>query len=215
MELFKGNMDREKINKIRSLIDSLAVVNRDEQRLDIDTSFLEVKIGNYRLNNGEVIRRESVVKRYGCADTVAVFAIDKSGDILLVIQPRVLLPTNSSVDIEIPAGYIENDENIIEAAKRELKEETGYYSDNVVLLDNYYSSLGYSGEKMYITLALDCEKIGTQELDSDEYIHFIKVSIDEFKYLVENEYIVDAASKFAYYKMFEYLSNNNMLDRVR
>lgn len=208
-------MDRENINKIRSLIDSLAVVNRDEQRLDIDTSFLEVKIGNYRLNNGERIRRESVVKKYGCADAVAVFAIDKSGDILLVIQPRVLLPTNSSVDIEIPAGYIENDENIIEAAKRELKEETGYYSDNVVFLDNYYSSLGYSGEKMYITLALDCEKIGNQELDSDEYIHFIKVRIDEFKYLVENEYVVDAASKFAYYKVMEYLTDNNMLDKVR
>ena len=208
-------MNREKINKIIKLIDSLSVVNRDEQGLDIDTSFLKVIIGNYQLKSGQKIRRESVVKRYGCADAVAIFAIDKSGDILLVIQPRVLLPTKTSVDVEIPAGYIENEEDILEAAKRELKEETGYCSNNVVMLDKYYPSLGYSGEKMYITLALDCEKIGSQELDSDEYIHFIKVSVEEFKYLVENEYIVDAASKFAYYKVMEYLIDNNMLDKVR
>ena len=119
-------MNIKKIDYINKLIDELKVISYKENAIPSQTSFLELKEGYYTLNNGETIRREGVTRKVGNVDAVAMFAITKDKNILLVIQPRVALPTKSKVDIEIPAGYIEVDEDILDAATRELKEETGY-----------------------------------------------------------------------------------------
>src|SRR5699024_8467416 len=140
---------------------------------------------------------------------VAMFAITNDKEILLVIQPRVALPTETKVDIELPAGYIEKDEDILDAAARELKEETGYIAKNMIKIDRYYPSLGYSGEKIHIVLSLGCEKKVEQNLDKDEFVRFIKVNIKEFKYLLENGYILGATARLVYYRTLEYLTNNS------
>lgn len=207
-------MDIKKIDSINKIINSLKVIKYNEKNIESATSFLHLKEGYYQLNNGEEIRRESVVRRVGIADAVAMFAITKEKEILLVIQPRAALPTATKVDIELPAGYIENNEDILEAAKRELSEETGYIPEKVTVIDNYYPSLGYSGEKIYIVLAIGCEKKEEQHLDKDEFISYIRVSIDEFKYLLENDYILDATARLAYYRTLEYLTNNDMLSMI-
>lgn len=207
-------MDIEKIDYINKLIDEIKVIDSKENEIDSETTFLKLKEGNYRLSNGEVIRREGVVRRVGSVDAVAMFAITKNKEILLVIQPRVALPTETKVDIEIPAGYIEIEEEILDAARRELLEETGYEAMEYINIDSYYPSLGYSGEKINIVLAIGCEKIQEQDLDKDEFVSYIKVSIDEFKYLLDNGYILDATARLAYYRTLEYLTNNSMLNMV-
>lgn len=207
-------MDIEKIDYINKLVNELKVINYNENDIESDTSFLKFKEGNYTLNNGNVIRRESVVKRDGTSDAVAMFAITKEREILLVIQPRVVLPTDTKVDIEIPAGYINKNEGVLEAAKRELAEETGYLATEVIKVDEYFPSLGYSGEKISIILAIGCEKKYEQHLDKDEFVSYIKVSVDEFRYLLDNGYILDATARLAYYRTLEYLTNNSMLDMI-
>ena len=207
-------MNIKKIDYINKLIDELKVISYKENAIPSQTSFLELKEGYYTLNNGETIRREGVTRKVGNVDAVAMFAITKDKNILLVIQPRVALPTKSKVDIEIPAGYIEVDEDILDAATRELKEETGYIPKEVINIDSYYPSLWYSGEKINIILALGCEKKQEQELDKDEYVNYIEVTIDEFKFLLENGYILDATARLAYYRTLEYLSNKSMLNLV-
>lgn len=207
-------MDIEKIDYINKLVNELKVINYYENDIESDTSFLKFKEGNYTLNNGNVIRRESVVKRDGTSDAVAMFAITKEKEILLVIQPRVVLPTDTKVDIEIPAGYINKNENELEAAKRELAEETGYLATEVIKIDEYFPSLGYSGEKISIILAIGCEKKYEQHLDKDEFVNYVKVSVDEFRYLLDNGYILDATARLAYYRTLEYLTNNSMLDMI-
>ncbi|MBR3162456.1 MAG: NUDIX hydrolase [Bacilli bacterium] len=204
-------MDKTKLEKINKLVNELKVIDYNIKDIKTDTNFIKIKEGKYKLANGEIIRRESVVKTNGCSDAVAMLAITEENEILLVIQPRVALPTKTKIDIEIPAGYIEKGEKDIEAANRELLEETGYQAENLICIDEYYPSLGYSSEKISIILATNCKKISNQKLDKDEYIRCIKVTVDEFKYLLDNRYILDATARLAYYKALEYSSNNNLL----
>lgn len=204
-------MDHNKLKEINEYINELKVIDYNIQDIKTNTNFIKIKEGIYTLANGKKIRRESVVKINGASNAVAMFAITKEKEILLVIQPRAALPTNNKIDIEIPAGYIENNEKIEDAARRELLEETGYKAKNIICVDEYYPSLGYCGEKTSIILATECEKISNQKLDKDEFIKVIKVTFNEFKYLLNNGYILDATARLAYYKTLEYLANNNKL----
>ena len=91
----------------------------------------------YSLPNNKTITREKIVKNGG-KDSVIIVATDSNGNYILTFQTRI----NDKIIAEFPSGYIENGEDVIEAAKRELKEETGYVSDNVTILDNLYYSVG-------------------------------------------------------------------------
>ena len=204
-------MNQKKLQQIKELINNLRTINYDIKDIKTNSTFIKLKEGYYKLANGNTIRREYVFKKNGTANAVAMFAITNNKEILLVIQPRTALPTKNKVDIEIPAGYIEKDEEIIKAAERELLEETGYKAEDYICIDEYYPSLGYSGEKISIILATKCHKVQEQSLDQDEFINYIKVTFDEFKYLLDNGYILDATARLAYYKTIEYLSNNNLL----
>ena len=204
-------MNKNKLEEINKLINELKVIDYKIRDIENNPKFIKIREGIYTLANGEKIRRESVVKINGNSNAVAMFAITKEEEIILVIQPRTVLPTDTKIDIEIPAGYIEKNEQIIEAAARELLEETGYKAEDMVCIDEYYPSLGCSGERISIILATDCEKVSKQKLDQDEFIKCIKVTFEEFKYLLDNGYILDATARLAYYKTLEYLSNNNLL----
>ena len=199
-------MDNKKLDDLKKLIDELKVISYDEHDVVCSSTFIKIKSGNYLLNNGEKIIRERVTKRNGCMNAVVIFAMTTKEEILMVVQPRVFLPSGDKVTIEFPAGYVEKDEDVIEAAKRELLEETGYISSKLNVIDSYYPSLGYSGEKISIVLALDCEKLKEQDLDSDEYINCFNANMDEIKYLIDNNYIIDATTKLTYYEVMEYLN---------
>lgn len=207
-------MEEERIRYLNNLIDDLKVVSYEEHDVLSNSSFIKIKSGKYKLNNNEVIERERVAKRSGYLNAVVVFAVTVDKKILMVIQPRVFLPMDKRVTVEFPAGYIDGNEEVVEAAKRELVEETGYVSNNFELIDSYYPSLGYSGEKISIVLATDCEKKDTQHLDSDEFINCFIASFDELKYLLENNYIVDATTKLTYYEVLDYLKKNNMFNII-
>lgn len=187
-------------NKINDL-----KVNDYELEVLLSTNFVELRKGKYKLNNGETIIRETAIKKVGTGNAVAVFAVDEEGKILLVIQPRVALPTDDKINIELPAGYVEDSEEPALAGMRELEEETGYVPKKVIVVDEYYPSLGASGEKITLVLALECKKEKNLNLDSDEYLHNIMVSTKEFKYLLNNNYIKDVNARIGYYKYLEYI----------
>ena len=191
--------------KIEEDIDRLRVVHSDEHSIFCDSKFVRLVNGVYSLNNGKVINRESVIKNFGTGNATSIFAVTDEGKILLVVLPRVALPTDTKVNIELPAGYIEEGEESIDAAKRELEEETGYVTNKIFQVDSYYPSLGVSGERIDLYLALDCVKSTYQHLDLDEFLVCECVTKEEFEYLLNHSYLMGIDARIGYYHYLEYL----------
>src|SRR5579872_5859736 len=91
--------------------------------------------------------KRSVVRHAGSA---VMMAVDERRRILLVRQYR--LPAAKYL-WELPAGKVDEGEKPLQAAKRELIEETGYRARHWKKLISFYPSPGFVSEKMTIFLA--------------------------------------------------------------
>lgn len=116
-----------------------------------------------------------------------ILAITKDGNVLFVKQQRTA--TGNNVELELPAGLIEEGETPLNGAIRELKEETGYFSSNIKFLTSYYSSNGYSNEKVYLFLAEGLTDKGEQSLDETEEIEVLEIPLPKaIEMLRENQF---------------------------
>ena len=156
----------------------------------------------YSLPNNKTITREKIVKNGG-KDSVIIVATDSNGDYILTFQTRI----NDKIIAEFPSGYIENGEDVIEAAKRELKEETGYVSDNVTLLDESYYSVGIDNSVCCIVRMKNCVK--AFNVNPNENLTYGIFTEEELKYLLNNNIMCGTINKLAYYSM-----QNNVYKRV-
>lgn len=97
---------------------------------------VDVEIHTVTLPNGETSTRELVYHN----GAVAVCALTPKKEVVLVKQYRK--PVEKPL-LEIPAGKLEDDENRVEAAKRELEEETGYIAKELTHVVDMYGSPGF------------------------------------------------------------------------
>ena len=148
----------------------------------------------YSLPNNKTITREKIVKNGG-KDSVIIVATDSNGNYILTFQTRI----NDKIIAEFPSGYIEDGEDVIEAAKRELKEETGYVSDNVTLLDNSYYSVGIDNSICYIVRMKNSVK--AFNVNPNENLTYGIFTEEELKYLLNNNIMCGSLNKLAYYSL--------------
>lgn len=161
------------------------------------TGFIDTDVYQCILNNGSIFNREKIVKGRERKDGSAVIIVPITEDnkTIIVVQPRVF--TKSGIGIEVPAGYIDEDETPENAALRELREETGYVPENLIYLTSYYQDQGCSAAFNYCYLATCCKKIYKQKLDRDEYIHYLTCTFEEVLEMLEEHLIEDANSMIA------------------
>ena len=185
-------MRKEKLDELNSYIEELKVIKRELVGED-NKGYIKVRHYNFLLNNNIVIVRDKIIKGNGSGSAVVTLPVTKKNEVLLVVQPRVV---REGVLVELPAGYIEDNENPIESIKRELLEETGYTSNNIKHLSSYYQDQGCSDAYNYAYLALDCEKIKEQSLNKDEFIRYFLCDYSEALERVDIGYIKDIQSKY-------------------
>lgn len=104
---------------------------------------IDLRKDTVRLPNGKGAEREVVVH----PEVVAMLPVLDDGRLVLVRQYREAV---GEILLEVPAGGIDGGETPEEAARREMKEETGYAVGSMDLLSTFYSSPGFCTEKMYL-----------------------------------------------------------------
>lgn len=137
------------------------------------------------LPNGRPAFREAV-RHPGAA---AVVPVDADGMVTLVRQFRSPL---ARVLTEIPAGKLDApDENRLEAAKRELREETGLTAARWTHLTDLITTPGFCDEVISIYLAEELSS-GSDDPDEDEFLNVVKVPLKELLAQAERGELTDA-----------------------
>lgn len=175
----------------------------EEKKLSSEEIFDGVAIHLYRdeilLPNGNKGVRE-VVRHPGA---VCVIPITDDGEVIFVNQFRYAL---DRVTLEVPAGKLEKGEDPMEAALRELSEETGITAEKIEPLDALYTSPALIDEIIHMYIATGLSQ-GEQHLDDDEFVNAIKIPLDEAIDMVMTGKIMDAKTQLIILKAAKYLEN--------
>jgi len=122
------------------------------------------------------------------SEAMVAVPVDANGNILLVEQYR--LPTGKAL-LELPAGGIEEGEDVEAAVRRELQEEIGYSPKTVMRMTGFYSAPGYSNEFLHLYLATDLVPARLTAEDTDE-IKVIPTPLSKISKLITSGKICDA-----------------------
>ena len=153
-------------------------------------SIINLRKDKVSLDGEKTSFREIVEHKGG----VGIAAITKEGKMVLVKQYR---KAAESALFEIPAGKLDKvGDDPISAARRELKEETGYKAENLTMLASFYTSVGFSNEMIYLFYASDLEP-GEPCPDENENIQTFLFDIKELKEMIISGEICDAKTIIA------------------
>ena len=139
--------------------------------------------GQVALDNGKVAVRE-YIRHLGGVGIVPVI----DGNVILIHQFRIAIGREL---IELPAGRLEANEEPLNCAARELEEEIGYRAGRLIPLASYFSSVGFSNERMHLYLALDLEKT-ERRLEADERIREVIMPLEEVRKRLANQEFEDS-----------------------
>jgi 8-oxo-dGTP pyrophosphatase MutT (NUDIX family) len=133
--------------------------------------------------------RRDVIRHNG---SVVILAVDnsKSKKDPWIVMERQYRHAAGEYLWELPAGKLEEGENHLSGAKRELLEETGYSARRWSKLVRYYASPGFLGEWMQVFLA-EGLVAGEAQPEEDEKIDFRLVKLSEILGMIDNGKIMD------------------------
>lgn len=120
--------------------------------------------------------------------TVAVVAITANGEIVLTRQFR---PGPGKVLHELPGGLVDEPEDVLDAAARELREETGYVADEMTLVGQTWLA-GYATHLRHAVLATGCRIASEQRLDVDEFCDVVTMPMTSFLVHLRSGELTDA-----------------------
>jgi ADP-ribose pyrophosphatase len=146
-----------------------------EKQLDskvvYDGNFINVRKDTVLLPDGSTSTREYITH----PGAVAMLALLDNGNLVMERQFRYPLRREF---IELPAGKIDQGEDILVTAQRELLEETGYVASEWIHLTTAWPCIGYADERMEYFLARGLTHVG-RKLDDGEFLEVFELSLQD------------------------------------
>ncbi len=166
-----------------------------EKQLDstkvYEGKLLHVYSDNVSLPDGKSSVREYVIHNGGCC----IIPITYDKKVAVVKQYRYPI---GKVLMEIPAGKLDSiDEDPLECAKRELREEAGAVADEITYLGDFYPTPAYTSEVIHIYMAYGINFVGEKDLDEDEFLNNELIDLDVLVEMALNGEIQDGKTQAA------------------
>jgi ADP-ribose pyrophosphatase len=132
-------------------------------------------VERFRHDDGTEVTREKVWH----SGAVGIVALDED-QVWLTRQPREVVGLPGS--LEIPAGKLDvPGESPLQTAKRELAEEVGKQADSWREIFAFYTSPGFSDERVWLFLATDLSDCRPGELDEEERIEIVRWPLERLQ----------------------------------
>ena len=150
------------------------------------TDMREIQTGSERIYQGKILDfyrdtvrlpdgREATRELVRHNGAVAIVPLLPDGRVIVEHQYRY---PHDGVIVEIPAGKLDGpDEDPEAAARRELKEETGYTAAELIPMGPFYPTAAYSSETIWLYLAKGLAA-GEQKLDEGEFLDVVTMPLE-------------------------------------
>lgn len=155
--------------------------------------WVDLSAGRYLLPNGMELKPFYTTHN---RDFAVIVPRNEAGEYLCVRQFR---PGVSDVTTEFPAGAIEEGETPLDAAKRELLEETGFVSDHWTFLCRISPNATIADNSAWCFAADQCRRISDQHLDASECVDEKTIPAEELAEMVRTNHFIQAVHIAAYY----------------
>lgn len=128
--------------------------------------------------------------RVGHPGAVGIVPLLPDGNVLMVRQFR---NAAGGFLLEIPAGKLDQPEEPLECARRELAEETGHSAAKMVKLAEFYNSPGFCNEYFHLYLGTDLVP-AEGSTEEEEFLEVVEIPLDELTGMISSRAISDAKS---------------------
>ena len=153
--------------------------------------FIELYQDRVRTSKGNIL----TYTRYYASDVVIVVPFIDRRRVLMIRQFRYPV---GKVLLEFPAGHVENEEEPLAAAKRELEEETGYRAKKLEYLYCYHPSVSRTKQSVHVFKATGLARTSVMRHDSGEQISIEAVTVKQLGQLISKRKVENAGTLIAY-----------------